>query len=61
MSEQMKPETSTLTMAEYVARYRKNHPEKAYQWRIASAVHLLEKEGYTVTPPASSTEGGKEE
>lgn len=35
----------------YSKKYREDHPEKALQWRINSAVRLLEQHGYIVTTP----------
>ena len=33
--------------------------EKVQRWKLASAVHLLERNGYKVIPPASSSEEGE--
>lgn len=34
----------------YLQTYRKNHPDKALQWRINTSRNFLERMGYTVLP-----------
>lgn len=34
----------------YLKTYRKNHPDKALQWRINTSRNFLERMGYTVQP-----------
>lgn len=41
-----------MTYAQYMKAYRERHPEVVLRGRINSAVNLLVKHGYTVTPPA---------
>lgn len=34
-----------------ITRYRRRHPEKVRQWRIAENINFLRKHGYTVIAP----------
>lgn len=47
--------------AEYMRKYRQEHPDYEPRNRLACAVRLLTRNGYTVIAPEPGTDGHREE